>query len=109
MVGVGFKGAEKFRRTHLKYSAKEELLHYDIYRNHDSLSVPYTCCHLTDKFHSYYKTHLAFHFCPMFCPASIGLIGSFSIDDGDGSENVTFKMNFRFFKLCRVYSNSRIR
>ena len=27
-------------------------------------------------------------------------IGSFSIDDGNGSENVSFKMN-----LCRVYSN----
>ena len=26
------------------------------------------------------------------------------IDDGDGSENVTFKMNSRFFKLYRVYS-----
>ena len=26
--------------------------------------------------------------------------------DGDGSENVTFKMNSRFFKLCRAYSNS---
>ena len=26
-------------------------------------------------------------------------LGSFSIDDGDGSENV-------FFRLCRVYSNS---
>ena len=33
-------------------------------------------------------------------------LGSFSIDDGDGSENVTFKMNWRFFKLFRVYSNS---
>ena len=33
-------------------------------------------------------------------------IGGFSIDDGDGSENVTFKMNWRFFKLFRVYSNS---
>ena len=34
------------------------------------------------------------------------IVGSFSIDGGDGSENVTFKMNSRFFKLCRVYSNS---
>ena len=33
-------------------------------------------------------------------------LGSFSIDDSDGSENVTFKMNWRFFKLFRVYSNS---
>ena len=32
-------------------------------------------------------------------------IGSFSIDDGNGSENVSFKMNSRFFNLCRVYSN----
>ena len=32
--------------------------------------------------------------------------GSFSIDDGDSTQNVTFKMNSRFFKLCRVYSNS---
>ena len=33
---------------------------------------------------------------------------SFSIDDGDGSENVALKMNKRFFflKLCRVYSSS---
>ena len=28
------------------------------------------------------------------------------VADGDGSENVTFKMNSRFFKLFRVYSNS---
>ena len=34
------------------------------------------------------------------------IVGSFSIDDGDGSENVTFKMNSRFFKLCRGYSYS---
>ena len=34
-------------------------------------------------------------------------LGSFSIDDddGNGSENVGFKMNSRFFNLCRVYSN----
>ena len=31
--------------------------------------------------------------------------GSFSIDDGNGSENVSFNMNSRFLKLCRVYSN----
>ena len=31
---------------------------------------------------------------------------NFSIDKGDGSENVTFKMNWRFFQLCRVYFNS---
>ena len=33
------------------------------------------------------------------------IIGSFSIDDGDGSENVTLKRYARFFKRCRVYSN----
>ena len=33
------------------------------------------------------------------------VLESFSIDDGNGSEKVTFKMNSRFFKLCRVYSN----
>ena len=32
-------------------------------------------------------------------------LGSFSIDDGNGSENVTFKKKFPFFKHCRVYSN----
>ena len=31
-------------------------------------------------------------------------IGTFSIDND--SENVTFKMNWCFFQLCRVYSNS---
>jgi len=34
------------------------------------------------------------------------IIGSFSIDNGDGSKNVTFKVSLRFFKTCRVYSNS---
>ena len=34
-----------------------------------------------------------------------GVLGSFSIDDGNGRENVSFKMNSRFFNLCRVYSN----
>ena len=33
------------------------------------------------------------------------LLGSVSIDDGNGRENVSFKMNCRFFNLCRVYSN----
>ena len=32
-------------------------------------------------------------------------LGSFSIDDGNGFENVTFKMNSRFFNVCRFYSN----
>ena len=32
-------------------------------------------------------------------------IESFNIDDGNGSENVSFKTNSRFFNLCRVYSN----
>ena len=32
-------------------------------------------------------------------------LGSFSIDDGNGSENVSFKMNSRFFNLCHVYSD----
>ena len=35
----------------------------------------------------------------------IRLIGSFSIDDGNGSKNVSFKMNSRFFNLWRVYSS----
>ena len=39
------------------------------------------------------------------CGSVASMIGSFSIDDGNGSENVSFKMNSRFFKLCRVYSN----
>ena len=34
------------------------------------------------------------------------LIASFSIDDSDSSEDVTFKMNLRFFRHYRVYSNS---
>ena len=33
-------------------------------------------------------------------------IWSFSIDDGDGGENVTFKVTSRFLKLCCAYSNS---
>ena len=33
-------------------------------------------------------------------------VGTLSIDKGDGSENDTFKMNWRFFQLFRVYYNS---
>ena len=33
------------------------------------------------------------------------ILGSFSIDDGNSSENVSFKMNSRFFNVCRVYSS----
>ena len=36
----------------------------------------------------------------------MSLLGTFSIDDGDDSGNVTFKINSRFFKLCRLISNS---
>ena len=32
-------------------------------------------------------------------------IGSFSIDIGNGSENVRFKMNSLIFNICSVYSN----
>ena len=34
------------------------------------------------------------------------VLGSFSIEDGDGSEKVIFKLNLRFFKLYNAYSNS---
>ena len=33
------------------------------------------------------------------------ILGSFGIDDGNSSENVSFKMNSRSFNLCRVYSS----
>ena len=48
------------------------------------------------------------HFFDMFYtkPTQRLKLGTFSIDKGDGSENVTFKMNWRFFQLCRVYFNS---
>ena len=32
-------------------------------------------------------------------------LGSFSIDEGNGSENVTFEMNSRFFNLRVVINN----
>ena len=38
-------------------------------------------------------------------PEGYKLLGSFSIDDGDGSENVTLKRHSGFFQHCRVYSN----
>ena len=31
------------------------------------------------------------------CGSWVAVLGTFSIDDSDGSENVTFKMNWRFF------------
>ena len=40
------------------------------------------------------------------CSGKIKILGSFSIDDGDSGEKVTFKMNSRFFKLHHAYSNS---
>ena len=33
-------------------------------------------------------------------------LGTSSIDKGDGSENVAFKKNWRFFQLCLVYFSS---
>ena len=41
----------------------------------------------------------------MFKIILLFLLGSFSIDDGNCSKNVSFKTNSRFFNLCRVYSN----
>ena len=41
----------------------------------------------------------------MFKIILLFLLGSFSIDDGNCSENVSFKTNSCFFNLCRVYSN----
>ena len=32
-------------------------------------------------------------------------VGIFSIDDGDGSKNVTLKRHSHCFKHCRIYSN----
>ena len=48
------------------------------------------------------------HFFDMFNtkPTQRWKLETLSIDKGDGSENVTFKMNWRFFQLCRVYFNS---
>ena len=33
-------------------------------------------------------------------------IENFSIDDGDGSEKITYRTNSRFLNSCRVYFNS---
>ena len=41
--------------------------------------------------------------CPSYDPSYT--LGNFSIEDGNGSENVSFKMNSRIFNLCRVYFN----
>ena len=41
----------------------------------------------------------------MFKIILLFLLGSFSIDDGNCSENVSFKTNSRLFNLSRVYSN----
>ena len=42
----------------------------------------------------------------LFCLYTVPqTIGSFIIDDGNGSENVSVKMDSCFFNLCRVYSN----
>ena len=41
----------------------------------------------------------------LFCIQLTKTTGSFGIDDGNGSENVSFKMNSHFFSLCRVYHN----
>ena len=37
-------------------------------------------------------------------PPYVSILGSFSIDDGDASKNVTTKTNSRFFFSFRVYS-----
>ena len=64
-----------------------------------------TCLHISHNDYSI-KVH-----CQARCARRVLLlllIGTFSIHDGDGSENVTFKRNWRFFQLCCVYSNGTI-
>ena len=51
-----------------------------------------------------HRTQRAFVFLPPQPPDDTK--GSFSNDEGDDSENVTFKMNKRFSNFSRVYSNS---
>ena len=64
------------------------------FRSDNHMSCPWWCC-IRSKFAS------------NAIPISVNqaLLGSFSIDDGNGSENISFKMNSRFFNLCRFYSN----
>ena len=47
-----------------------------------------------------------FRVLPVVAPSLRATLRSFSTDDGDGSENVTLKMSYHFFKRYRVYSNS---
>ena len=49
------------------------------------------------------KRHPALH--NLYFVSFSPVIGSFSIDNGNCSENVSFKMNSCFFNLCCVYSN----
>ena len=56
-------------------------------------------------FFAQWGSFIMYHYRGAPCGSVASMIGSFSIDDGNGSENVSFKMNSRFFKLCRVYSN----
>ena len=39
---------------------------------------------------------------PFVLACGAGIIGSFTIDDADGSENVTFKMSSRFFTFVAL-------
>ena len=60
---------------------------------------------------SFLNSRLIIHFVELYLYSSSWprlreqLLGSFSIDDGNGSDNVSFKMNSRSFNLCGVYSN----
>ena len=48
------------------------------------------------------------HFFDMFNtkPTQRLKLGTFSIDKGDGSENITFRINWRCFQLCHIYFSS---
>ena len=52
----------------------------------------------------YINKHLEKMFRSAAKSTTVKTLGSFSIEDGNGSEDVSFKMNSRFFKVCRVYS-----
>ena len=43
--------------------------------------------------------------CPIVTKFVVAVMVSFSNDDGDSSENINIKMNSRFFKRRRDYSN----
>ena len=99
------KIARIIKRKHIQSASSPNILNVTRFLNLNPLSS--SVLNLKVKTASngrYINKHLEKMFRSAAKSTTVKTLGSFSIDDGNRSEDVSFKMNSRFFKVCRVYS-----